>query len=76
MNIAGVDIVSSNIEAPAYHILEINISPSIEIHYAVRNSQEMTDPIRTILTDYFEIGATGSAGERAEQGEEIRREQA
>ena len=76
MNIAGVDIVSSNIEAPAYHILEINISPSIEIHYAVRNSQEMTDPIRTILTDYFEIGATGSAGERAEQGDEIRREQA
>ncbi len=65
MIIAGVDIVSPDIEAPAYHILEINTAPGIEIHYAVRNPKEMTDPIRTILTDYFEIGAAVPEGERA-----------
>jgi cyanophycin synthetase len=64
MTIAGVDIVSANIEAPNYHILEINVSPGLELHYMLRNPEEMKHPIRTILTDYFEIGETGSAAGR------------
>jgi cyanophycin synthetase len=60
MTIAGVDIISPNIEAPGYHILEINVSPSLILHYMLGNSEEMRDPIRTILTDYFEIVKTGS----------------
>jgi cyanophycin synthetase len=64
MTIAGVDIVSTNIEASGYHILEINVSPALEIHYWLRNPEEMKHPIRTILRDYFEIGEAGSAAER------------
>lgn len=56
MTIAGLDIIAPNIEAPAYHILEINIGPGIDIHYALTNPDKATDPIHTILTDYFEIG--------------------
>jgi cyanophycin synthetase len=55
MAIAGVDIISPDIDAPGYHVLEINVSPGLEAHYLLRNPEAMRDPIRTILTDYFEI---------------------
>lgn len=55
MTIAGVDFVSSNIEAPGYHILEINVAPGIGNNYTIRNPEEMKDPVRAILTDYFRI---------------------
>ena len=57
MTIAGVDIISPDIKAPGYHVLEINASPGWILHYMIRNSQEMRDPIRTILADYFDIDA-------------------
>jgi len=62
MTIAGVDIISSDIEGPRHHILEINVSPGLKIHYVIRNPEEMKDPIRTILKDYFEIAAADSNG--------------
>jgi cyanophycin synthetase len=55
MTIAGVDIIAPDIKAPGYHVLEINASPGWVVHYMIRNSQEMRDPIRTILADYFDI---------------------
>ena len=60
LTLAGVDIISPNIEAPAYQILEINIGPSLEIHYALRNPEEARDPVRIILADIFEIGESRS----------------
>jgi cyanophycin synthetase len=57
MTIAGVDIISPDINAPGYHVLEINVSPGCVVHYMIRNSQEMRDPIRTMLADYFDIDA-------------------
>jgi cyanophycin synthetase len=62
MTVAGVDIVSPDIEAAAFNILEINISPGLEAHYVIRNPEDLTDPIRTILTDFFEIDGTGLVG--------------
>lgn len=61
MKIAGVDIIAPRIDAPTYNILEINIGPGIDIHYLVANRDQATDPIRTILTDYFEMGEAGPA---------------
>ncbi len=57
MTLAGVDIISPDIKAPGYHVLEINASPGWILHYMIRNSQELRDPIRTILADYFDIDA-------------------
>jgi cyanophycin synthetase len=59
MTVAGVDIVSPNIEANTYCVLEINISPGLEAHYVIRNPEELTEPILTILKDYFAIGERG-----------------
>lgn len=56
MTIAGVDIITPKIDASGYHLLEINVSPGLEAHYMLRNPEAMRDPIRTILTDYFEMG--------------------
>jgi len=61
ITIAGVDIVSPNIEEPAYQILEINIGPGLEIHYALRNPEEAKDPVRIILKDIFGDVDSGSA---------------
>jgi cyanophycin synthetase len=57
VKLAGLDIISPDIEASAHSVLEINISPGIEIHSMVGNPEQMTHPIRTILKDYFEIGS-------------------
>lgn len=60
MDLAGVDIISPDIEAPACSIIEINTSPGLPLHYLSRNSEALTDPLRTILMDYFELTETGS----------------
>ncbi len=62
MTIAGVDFISPDIEAPGHHILEINVAPGISNNYTIRNPEEMKDPVRTILTDYFGIVGAGSPG--------------
>jgi cyanophycin synthetase len=61
MTIAGVDFVSPNIEAPGYHILEINVAPGIGNNYTIHNPGQMKDPVRTILTDYFDFVEAGGS---------------
>jgi len=61
LQIAGVDIIATDIAAAACHILEINIAPGTKIHYMLTNPDEAADPIRTILADYFEIDQPNSA---------------
>jgi cyanophycin synthetase len=53
--LAGVDIISPDIQSEQYWINEINTTPAIDLHYIVSNPERCTAPIRTILEDYFDL---------------------
>jgi len=53
VELAGVDIISSDVTSENYYINEINTTPGIDVHYIISNTGSCKDPIRTILKDYF-----------------------
>jgi cyanophycin synthetase len=53
--LAGVDIISPDIQSEQYWINEINTTPGLDLHYIVGNPERCTAPIRTILEDYFDL---------------------
>jgi cyanophycin synthetase len=55
LELAGVDLMAENVSAAKHHILEINTTPGLTIHYIIRNTEQCRNPIRTILAGYFEI---------------------
>lgn len=59
ISLAGVDIITKDITKPLAEtggvINEVNTSPSLEIHYKVRNQEQRTDVAREILKRMFRI---------------------
>jgi len=59
ISLAGVDIITKDITKPLAEtggvINEVNTSPSLEIHYKVRNQEQRTDVAREILKLMFRI---------------------
>ena len=53
LELAGVDLMLRDIASPSRHLLEINTTPYLPMHYLIRNPDECVDPIRAILTGYF-----------------------
>lgn len=58
LQLAGVDVISPDIRAPAYWINEVNSIPVLFLHYFVRNKSACKDPIRAILSSALELPAS------------------
>ena len=62
IKLAGVDIITSNIESPLKQtggkIIEINAIPGLHYHYQVRNSEEMVPVAVPILSSLLNINKT------------------
>ena len=68
LNLAGVDILSSDIESPLFRLTEVNIGPYIPMHYCIRNPDQGLDPIRTFLADFFGVPDEAAIGLKAARG--------
>jgi cyanophycin synthetase len=68
LTLAGVDIISEDIQSPRFYLLEINTTPYIPMHYFTCNPEQGRDPIRVYLADFFGLPARGSAANRAATG--------
>lgn len=62
IKLAGVDIITSNIESPLKQtggkIIEINAIPGLHYHYQVRNSEDMVPVAVPILSSLLNINKT------------------
>jgi cyanophycin synthetase len=59
MVLAGVDLITTDPALEACHIIEINTTPSMPMHYFIRNRAQGRDPIGMILRDYYQIPPAG-----------------
>ena len=53
VTLAGVDVIVPDGTRPEYWINEVNTTPGMHGHYAVRNPESMGDPIGKIVADVF-----------------------
>ena len=65
LDLAGFDVMSRDLANKEYFINEINVGPSIQLHYFVPKAAQK-DPIGTVLQDYFGLASPGRHSKRAE----------
>lgn len=55
MEIAGVDVMCADISRAEFVIGEINIGPSIQLHYFVENPEKRVPVAKLILQAHFDL---------------------